>query len=122
MNTQDAKQQRANLLVETEDVQVELTGLQNKAMNLANGLEEIAKKLRFNANLKPSSDDFSADFEIANRLTPNHQFMLDFAETASLIWKLKDVRQKLYNLALTKSQLQSGGASGGGFTTKVPFN
>ena len=85
MNTQDAKQQRANLLVETEDVQVELTGLQNKAMNWANGLEEIAKKLRINANLKPSSDDFSADFEIVNRLTPNHQFMLDFAETASLI-------------------------------------
>ena len=117
MTDQEKRHLRADLLIEIEDAQEEYAHLREKSLRLADGLIEISKKVRGNATLNPSVADFSSDFELANRLRPEHQAVLNFAETVKLIEELKVARQKLFNLTERKAQL-----SGNGLSVKVPFD
>jgi hypothetical protein len=108
MTDQEKKQQRVSLGIEIEDTKEEFIHLREKALHLADRLDEVTKKVRTNANYRPSADDFTPDFELANRLRPEHQSVLSFDEIGRLIEELRAARKKLYNLAERKSQLSNG--------------
>jgi hypothetical protein len=108
MTDQEKKQQRVSLGIEIEDAKEEFIHLREKALHLADSLDEITKKIRVNANHRPSAEDFTPDFGLANRLRPDHQVALSFEDIGKLIEELKDARKKLFNLAERKSQLSNG--------------
>lgn len=111
MTDQEKKQQRVNLGIEIEDAQGEFIHQREKALSLADRLDEIAGKVRANANHRPSRADFSPDFELENRLNPEHQTVLNFEEIGKLIEELRAARKRLFNLAERKAQLTNGGLS-----------
>jgi len=117
MTDQEKKQQRVSLGIEIEDAKEEFLHLQEKALRLADRLEEIVKKIRLNANHRPSKDDFTPEFELANKLKPEHQGVLKFDEIEKLIEELRAARKNLFNLIERKSQLFNGGSS-----VNVPFD
>lgn len=107
MTDQEKKQQRANLVIEIEDAQGEFVHLREKALSLADRLDEVVKKVRANAAYRPSNADFNPDFELANRLDQRHQTALDYDTTNRLIEELRAGRKKLFSLAERKSQLSN---------------
>ena len=117
MTDQEKKQQRVSLGVEIEDAKEEFIRIRGKSLHLADRLDEITKKIRTNANHRPSADDFTPEFGLANRLKPEHQAVLRFEEIEKLIEELREARKKLFNLALRKSQLSNNGSS-----VNVPFD
>ena len=108
MTDQEKKQQRVNLGIEIEDAKEEFIHLREKALHLADNLDEITRKVRTNANHRPSAADFTPDFELANRLEPEHQATLSFEEIRKLLEELRAARKRLFNLAERKSQLSNG--------------
>jgi len=108
MTDQEKKQQRVSLGIEIEDAREEFSHLREKALHLADHLEQITNMLRINANRKPTADDFEPDFELANRLRPEHQAALSFDEINKLIESLRAARKRAYNLLERRSQLSSG--------------
>jgi hypothetical protein len=109
MTEQEKKQQRANLLIEIDDAGQDFAHLREKALSLTDRLGEIAQKVYVNANLKPSRSDFSAEAELAGKLNPEHQTVLNFDEIGNLIEELRTARKRLFNLAERKAQLSSNG-------------
>lgn len=71
MTEQEKKLHRARLLVEIEDAERDAAFSRDQASAVAESLERIADKLRHNAELQPSPQDFTADGDVANRLNPN---------------------------------------------------
>jgi hypothetical protein len=118
MTNQEKKQQRVNLGIEFEDAKDEFLHLREKALSLADHLDEVTTMVRINANHKPTAADFTADSELANRLGPEHQTVLSFEEIGRLIEGLRGARKKLFNLAERKSQLSSNNGS----SVNVPFD
>jgi hypothetical protein len=108
MTDQEKKQQRVSLGIEIEDAKDEFFHLREKALRLADSFDEITKKIRINANHRPSPADFTSEFELANRLGPDHQAALNFEDIGKLIEELRASRKKLFNLAERKSQLSNG--------------
>jgi len=108
MTDQEKKQQRVSLGIEIEDAKEEFVHLREKALHLADRLDEITGKIRINANHRPSAADFTPDFELANRLEPEHQTVLSFDEIGKLIEELRAARKKLFTLAERKAQLSNG--------------
>jgi hypothetical protein len=111
MTTDEKRQQRAAVLVDLEDAQENLKHLQVKAVRMAAFLNEIADKLRRNASLKPTGNDFSLETDLANRLNPNQQDIPDFAAIQGTIEELRSTRQRIFNLEQQKSQLGNSGLS-----------
>jgi len=103
----EKKQQRVSLGIEIEDAKEEFVHLRERALQRADRLDEITKKIRTNANYRPSPADFTPDFEMANRLRPEHQAVLNFDEIGKLIEELRAERKKLYNLYERKNQLSN---------------
>lgn len=108
MTDQEKKQQRVSLGIEIEDAQQEFAYLREKALRWAGNLDAIAKKVYRVATLNPSAADFTAEFELANRLTPECRPVLNFEEIEKLIEELRAARKQLFNLAERKSQLSNG--------------
>lgn len=96
------------MIIEIEDAQREFVHLREKALSLASRLDEVVKKVRENATHRPSRDDFSPEFEMANKLEPKHQTVMDYDGINRLIEELRAARKKLYNLAERKAQLLNG--------------
>ena len=107
MTDQEKRQQRVSLGIEIEDAQGEFVHLREKALSLADRLDEIAKKVRDNAVYRPSKSDFNPEFELGNKLEPRHQIALDYESTNRLIEELRAARKKLFSLAERKSQLSN---------------
>lgn len=105
MTEHEKKQQRAALIVDIEDAQSDLAHLQEKALRVASHLGKIAAKVQKNATLVPSSNDFTAEYELENRLDPSDMAVLSFSEVVKLIEELKLARQAMFNLNHRKSLL-----------------
>jgi hypothetical protein len=103
MTDQEKKLQRAQLQVELEDAQSELAHLQERAQAMADHVSDIVNKLRHSASLKPSTQDFSMNADLARRLAPDQQ--LDVSAAIKLIEELKQARQKVYGLLERKQNL-----------------
>ena len=108
MTDQEKRQQRANLFIEIEDAKADFVHLRERAFSLADRLDKVTKKVRDNANWKPSRADFTSEFELANKLELEHQTALNFDEINKLIEELRAARKNLFNLAERKSQLSNG--------------
>ena len=117
MTDQEKKLQRAQLQVEFDDARDDLAHLREKAIRLANNIEQVCQLLRKNASLDPSAADFSAEVDMANRLQPEHQSALDQSGIVKLIDELKVTRQKVFSLSERKAALTNGGN-----TVKVPMD
>ena len=103
MTAGERRQQRAQILVELEEAETELSALQTKAARVADGLSAIASKLKRNAILEPEPEDFQPDFELKNRLSPESQsHFITYAAGIGLIEELKVARQKVFNLRRQK--------------------
>ena len=108
MTDQEKKQQRVSLGIEIEDAKEEFIHLREKALHVADRLDEITKMVRINASHRPSAADFTPEFELANRLGPGHQPVLSFEEIGKLFEELRAARKKLFSLSERKSQLSNG--------------
>ena len=106
MTDQDKKLRRAQLQVEIDDAESDLAFLRDEAAQAAQRLEQITETVRRNADLEPSPTDFTAEGDIANRLTPTQ---VDGFETPTsisrLIERLKKSRQELFSLRERKRKL-----------------
>jgi hypothetical protein len=102
---QEKKLQRAQLQVELDDSLSDLAHLQEKAVRLAEQVQQVARKLAENARLQPAKSDFTMEADLVNRLSPEHQACLDFTQIIRLIEDLKVARQKVFNLQERKTHL-----------------
>lgn len=107
MTEEEKRTQRAQLQIQLEDAESDFLHLREKALSMAESIEEVAKKLRDNADLNPSSSDFSMHTDLTNRLRPDQQ--LDVPAVIALIAELRATRQKVYNLRDRKAQLANPG-------------
>jgi ubiquinone biosynthesis protein UbiJ len=117
MTDQEKKIQRAQLQVELDDARDDLAHLREKAIRLANKIEQVCQLLRRNASREPSAADFTAEADMANRLQPEHQSALDHSEIVKLIDELKVTRQKVFNLSERKAARTYDGNS-----VKIPID
>jgi hypothetical protein len=111
MTDQEKRQQRIEIELELEDAQKELASLRVKALRMAENIDHVAAKIRANANLTPSRDDFNSESDLANRLEPTHQLAMSFENAAKLIDELKTARQKVFRSKELKASLTNGGDS-----------
>ncbi len=111
MTEREKKQQRANLLIEIEDSQEELAHLREKALRIADNLDDLTKKIRGHAATNTSRADFSSEFDLVNRISLESQTSLNFIEIEKLIEEMRTERKKLFNLIERKSQLSNSGLS-----------
>src|SRR5438105_765409 len=109
MTTEERKLQRAQVQVELEDAQSYLNDLQIKATRWADALDEVSSKIRHNASLEPSKNDFDFNHDLQNRVNQAVQANLNYGEIVKLIEELKVARQKVVNLTRQKNQLASSG-------------
>lgn len=112
MTLEEKRLHRAKLLIELEDAESDLSYARDSAIGFAEGLEEIASVLRKNAEMEPSSDDFTAEADIANRLNPTQLARLqNWQSVTAAISEMKHSRQTLFNLRKRKSSLPLVGMS-----------
>lgn len=76
MTDQEKKLHRAKLQVEIEDAESDLAFLRDQAIGASEVFERIARTIRHNAELEPSTADFTGDGDIQNRLTPSKEQIL----------------------------------------------
>jgi hypothetical protein len=99
MSEDEKKLQRALRIVELHDAQSDLACLRDRALGEAEALEGIAKRLKVNADLEPSSDDFVFEVEAKRRLSPQEIGRYQKIEAlVSLVEEMKLARQKVFNL------------------------
>ncbi len=91
--------------IDLEDAQGELSALQVKASRMADAIDSVSQKIRHNANLKPSPNDFELEFELRNRVSPQSQADLSYDGVIRIIEELKAARQKVVNLERQRNQL-----------------
>ena len=107
MTDQEKREQRVNLHIDIEDAAQELAHLRESAFRIADDLEGAARRMRENAESTPGEADFSPEQELANRLTPRHQTAMDFDRASRVIEKMRQARQRIYQLNQRRSQLSS---------------
>jgi len=106
MTDRERKLKRAEWFVDVQDATDELAQARNEAVSAARAHESVAGTLRHNADLEPSSRDFTADGDIANRLTPDQLAQCEGAlSAAKLIGEMKKASQRVFNLYQSKANL-----------------
>lgn len=105
MTIEEIRWQKANLYINLEDAQQDLACLREKALALADTLEETATAVRRIGNLTPSKADFSAEYELSNRLEQSQFPALDSAVIVALFDQLAVARKRVFNLQERFSQL-----------------
>ena len=74
---------------------------------MASDLQEVVNAIFRNVELEPSAEDFTADGELKNRLTPVQLAKLqDWKSIIEIFGELRRYRQSLYNLRKRKADLQ----------------
>ena len=107
MTTDEKRRHRAELQIEIEDKESDLTYCRDRARGLASGLQEVAAVILRNADLESTSDDFTADAELENRLSPTQLAKLqDWKSVIEIFGELRRNRQGLYNLRKRMTDLQ----------------
>jgi len=109
VTTDEKRQQRVQVRIDLEDAQGELNALRVKAARMADALERVSAKLRYNASLEPSGHDFTLEADIKNRLDPRSQSDLSYDEVLRVIEQLKAARQKVVNFTQQEKQLGTSG-------------
>jgi hypothetical protein len=107
MTDQEKREQKIKLLVDLEEAQDDLAHLRENALRVADDLESAVRKIRENAVRQPSKADFSADQELAGRLTQQHRTAMDFDHATNLIEKLRAARQRVFQLDERRMQLSA---------------
>jgi hypothetical protein len=103
----ERREQRVRVRMDLEDAQGELNALQVKAERMAEALDRISNKIRHNAQLKPSPNDFDLQSDLNNRLHPAAQSELSYEEILKVIESLRLARQKVVNLGRQEKQLSA---------------
>lgn len=107
MTADEKRKHRAELQIEIEDSESDLTYCRDRARGLANGLQEVAAVILRNAELEPSADDLTADAELENRLSPTQLAKLqDWKSVIEIFGELRRYRHGLYNLRKRMTDLQ----------------
>ncbi len=107
MTVDEKRRHRADLQIEIEDSESDFIYCRDRARGLASGLQEVAAVILRNAELEPSADDFTADAELENRLSPTQLARLqDWKSVIEIFGELRRYRQGLYNLRKRKTDLQ----------------
>jgi hypothetical protein len=107
MTVDEKRRHRAELQIEIEDSESDFTYCRDRARGLASGLQEVAVVILRNAELEPSADDFTADAELENRLSPTQLVRLqDWKSVIEIFGELRRYRQGLYNLRKRRTDLQ----------------
>ena len=107
MTVDEKRRHRAELQIEIEDSESDFTYCRDRARGLASGLQEVAAVILRNAELEPSADDFTADAELENRLSPTQLARLqDWKSVIEIFGELRRYRQGLYNLRKRRTDLQ----------------
>lgn len=102
---------RVKLAIELRDAQSDLTLLQEKALQLADRLDLVSRKIRRNAAFPPSKNDFSPEFDMSNMLEEHDRAALNSNDVGKLTDDLKMARQRVFNLIFRKEQLDHGNSS-----------
>jgi hypothetical protein len=102
---------RVKLAIELRDAQSDLTLLQEKALQLADRLDLVSRKIRRNAAFQPSKNDFSSEFDMSNMLEEHDRAALNSNDVGKLTDDLKIARQRVFNLIFRKEQIDHGNSS-----------
>jgi hypothetical protein len=107
MTADEKRRHRAELQIEIEDGESDFTYCRDRARGLASDLRGVVDKILRNAELEPSAEDFTADAELENRLSPTQLARLqDWKSVIEIFGELRRYRQSLYNLRKRKADLQ----------------
>ena len=107
MTVDEKRKNRVELQIGIEDAESDFIHCQDRARGVARGLQEVAEVILRNTELEPSANDFSADAELENRLTPTQLGKLqDWKSVMEIFGELKCCRQALYNLKKRRADLQ----------------
>ncbi len=107
MTIDEKRRHRAELQIEIQDTESDFAYCRDRARGLASGLQEIAAVILRNAELEPRTDDFTADAELENRLTPTQLAKLqDWKSVIEIFGELRRYRQSLHNLRKRMTDLQ----------------
>jgi hypothetical protein len=106
VTAQDIMQQRIQIEIELRDAESKLSALQVKAAQMADALDMVSSKIRYNAELESSPDDFQMEPQILNnRLSDKNRADLSVSEIVNVIEDLRLARQTLANLKRKKNKL-----------------
>ena len=100
MTEQEKRTQRVQVRIDLEDAESNLVHLQVKANRLVDLIEAVLSKIRSNAALEPSRDDFALESELKTRLSPEEFSLLKSSGDAAVavIAELRQERQKVLRL------------------------
>jgi hypothetical protein len=100
MTDHEKRAQRVQLRMELDDAESDLAHLKESAIRNADSLEAIARRIRRNAALEPSRDDFDVEAELKQRLSiEEFGFLKSSGDSiAALITELRQTRQKVFHL------------------------
>lgn len=104
----EKRRQRIELECELDKAKEDLANFQEHAERLADGLESVAATLRKNVKLHPSADDFSAEAQLENRVSPDKELVVNFPAVVKAIEDMRLTRQKISNLQQRKKRLTNG--------------
>ena len=107
MTPDEKRRHRAELQIEIEDIESDLAYCRGRARSLASGLQEVVAMILRNAELEPTKDDFTADAELENRLSPTQLAKLqDWKSILEILGELRSYRKGIYNLRKRMTDLQ----------------
>lgn len=100
MTDLEKRTQRVQAQLDLEDAEANLVHLQVRAKRYADSMNGIMRKLKDNATLEPSSDDFNVESEVKMRLLPEEFGSLKSSgdSITAMIAELRQERQKVFRL------------------------
>jgi hypothetical protein len=106
MTADEKRMHRAQLIVDIEDAESNLSSSREKALKMVCSLQTVIRTLQRNIELEPSTADFTADGDIASRLTPDqHANFVTALAVATEIGAMKRCRQDLFNFRERKRKI-----------------
>ena len=100
MTDQEKRSQRVQSRIDLEDAEANLVHLRGRANRYADSISVAMRKLKDNAALDPSSDDFNVESEVKMRISPEEFGLLKSSgDTATaMIAECRHERQKVIRL------------------------